>query len=318
MTRRVRLAALVLGTTLGAGAQTAAPPAAKAYFQLHTVAPGVYAAIAVPGSGAGSNSGFIVGDAAVCVVDTFQNVDAARALVAAIHAQTPLPIRYVINTHYHIDHVTGNRVFADAGAVILAQTHVRAWIHSENRKFLGDHPTPQRLAMVADLRAPDVTYEQGIDLYLGGREVEVRVLPGHTGGDSALKVDGTPVVFTGDLFWQHSLPNLIDANTALQIASLTQLEQWADAGAGPAVFVPGHGNVGTAADLAAFRDYLTYLRAQVADARARGLSGSALAASLQPAFTARYGDWTSFSHFIGPNLLQTDAELAGTKRFPGH
>lgn len=89
---------------------------AKPFFTLHNVGPGVCAAIAVPGGHAGSNSGFIIGDKAVLVVDSFEDADAARALLKVIHQKTALPVRYLINTHYHLDHVTGNGVYRQNAA----------------------------------------------------------------------------------------------------------------------------------------------------------------------------------------------------------
>jgi cyclase len=288
-------------------------PAAKPYFTLHRVAPGVYAAIDAPGSSAGSNAGFIVGRRAVAVVDTFESVPAARALLAAIRARTRLPVRYVVNTHYHIDHVTGNQVFADAGAVIFAQRNVRAWIHTQNLKFF-PRPTPAQRAWVAGLRSPDAVYAHGVTLYLGGREVDVRVLPGHTGGDSAVLIPDANVVFTGDLFWGHALPNLIDASTAPLLTSLAKLAQWPPRP--HAVFVPGHGVIGDRAALLAFRGYVATLRRLVAQARARGLRRQALVAAVLPKLKARYGTWGFFAHFAPLDLLETDAELAGRKSIP--
>lgn len=292
---------------------SAQAPAAKSYFVLHRLAPGVYAAVDNPGSSAGSNAGFVIGRRAVAVIDTFQSVPAARALLAAIRSRTRLPIRYVINTHYHIDHVTGNQVFADAGAVIFAQRNVRYWIHTLNLKFFS-HPTPAQRAWVAGLRSPDVVYTHGVTLYLGGRQLDVRVLPGHTGGDSAILVPDANVVFTGDLFWGHALPNLIDASTAPLLTTLTQLSRWPPRP--HAIFVPGHGVIGNRAALLAFRGYVAALRRLVAQARARGLRRQALVAAVLPELKARYGNWGFFSHFARLNLLETDAELAGRKSIP--
>ena len=274
---------------------TAMAVAQKPYFALHEVAPGVFAAIGTPGSGAGSNAGFIIGDNSVLVVDTFQKVEAAQALLAAIREKTALPVRFVVNTHYHLDHVTGNRVFADAGATIMAQRNVRAWIHTENLKFFGPHPTAAAQATVAGLRAPDLVYDDGVEIDLGRRRVVVEVRPGHTGGDSVVRTEGA--IFTGDLFWRHSLPNLIDASTGPLVATLRTLA--ADAPAGTA-FIPGHGEVGTAADVDEFRGYIEDLRHQTTPA----------------ALAAKYAGWTGYSHFIGPNLADMAAELNGTKRIP--
>lgn len=282
------------------------------FFALHEMGKGVYAAVAVPSSGAGSNAGFVVGTDSVAVIDTFEDPAAAEALLAAIHRITPLPVRYVINTHYHLDHVAGNTVFARAGAVVLAQRNVRAWERSENLKFFGEHPTPQERRRVATLGLPTVVYRDGLEIYLGGRKLVVRVLPGHTGGDSAVIVPDADVVFTGDLFWNHTLPNLIDANTAEQIASNDVFLRDYPA----ATFMPGHGEIGHAPEVRAFRDYLAALRQAVARAQKQGKTGGALVAAVLPELKREYGGWGWFDYFIRHNIEQTAAELNGKKRVP--
>ena len=104
-------------------------------FTLRKVGDGVWAVIARDYGKAFANAGFVVGDNGVAVIDTLQDPEAARALLAEIRKITQLPIRYVVNTHYHIDHVNGNDVFAGAGAMIVAHRHVRTWMRSENLKF---------------------------------------------------------------------------------------------------------------------------------------------------------------------------------------
>ena len=135
-------------------APNAAAPAPVNYFTLKPLGHNVFAAIAVPGSGAGSNSGFVIGDDGVAVIDSYQKVDAAKSLLAEIRKMTPLPVKYVINTHYHIDHVTGNGVYAEAGATIVAQKNVRDWIHTENKKFYGANITDAQKASVEGLTGP--------------------------------------------------------------------------------------------------------------------------------------------------------------------
>lgn len=284
----------------------------KSYFTLHQVSQGVWAAVSVPGSHAGGNSGFVVGSDGVLVIDTFQIPEAAQALLDTIHKTTPQPVRYVVNTHYHLDHVAGNGVYAQAGATVMAQENVRAWERSENLKFFGDTPKPEDRTMLESLTLPTLTYRDGLVIYLGNRKVVVRVLPGHTGGDSAVIVPDTQVVFTGDLFWNHCLPNLIDADMAQQIASNDAfLKDYPDA-----TFVPGHGEVGHATDVKDFRDYLANLRKAVADARAQGKSGQALVDLVLPELKKQYGDWNYFDYFVQHNIGQTEAELAGTKKRP--
>jgi glyoxylase-like metal-dependent hydrolase (beta-lactamase superfamily II) len=99
-------------------------------FALKQIGPNAWAAIDNPRAAepAGANAGFVIGDEAVAVIDTFWSVEASRQLLAEIRTRTKLPVRFVINTHYHLDHVAGNGIFADAGALIVAQHNVRGWI----------------------------------------------------------------------------------------------------------------------------------------------------------------------------------------------
>ncbi len=302
-----------LGVMVLVAAHTApAAQPAPQYFMLHPLGHRVWAAIARPGSPAGSNAGFVVGSKAVAVVDTFEDPDAARALLAAIRRSTDLPVRYVVDTHYHLDHVAGNNVFAAAGALVFAQRNVRFWERTENLKFFGKDITDRQRRMVASLGLPSVSYREGVDLDLGGRTLVVRVLPGHTGGDSAAIVPDADVVFTGDLFWNHTLPNLIDADTGAQIHSDDVFVRDYP----HATFVPGHGDVGDAADVRRFRDYLMALRRLVAAARAGEASRNELVDTVLPKLRDHYGGWGWFDHFARPNIEQTAAELAGNKRVP--
>lgn len=282
------------------------------FFALHEIGRGVWAAIAVPGSHAGSNSGFIVGDGGVLVVDSFENPDAAKALLKVIREKTPLPVRYLVNTHYHLDHVAGNGVYQAAGAVIMAQRNVRAWERTDNLKFFGDEITPTQRKMVQSYVLPSVLYQHGLEVHLGNRKVVVRVLPGHTGGDSIVVVPDADVVFTGDLFWDHGLPNLIDANTRAQIqTNAVFLRDYPTA-----TFVPGHGAIGKAADVRAFRDYLVALRQAITAAQDKHESGTALQQDVLGQLKGTYGTWNYFDHFAPLNVAQTLTELAGKKPLP--
>lgn len=302
------ISALALVATTAIAAGTPAP------FTLHEVAPGVWAAIdnaAANGARAGANAGFVIGSDGVLVVDTFENPDAAKELLNQIRQKTNLPIRFVVNTHYHLDHVAGNNIFAAAGATILAQQNVRAWERTENKKFFGAKITDAEKTMVESLALPSITYTDGVELYLGTRQVIVRSFPGHTGGDSALFIPDANVVFCGDLFWNHTLPNLIDASTKPWIETLDAgIQHHPDA-----VFVPGHGEVGRIQDVRDFRDFLSDLRNDVAQAQAAGKTDDALTAMVLPEIQQKYSTW-DFIGFAKPDIHYTDLELRGQKQIP--
>jgi cyclase len=303
------LAFCIFAGTIG-GAQTAEP------FLLKPLDHGAWAAIDNPAAKSeesGSNAGFVIGSDSVLVVDTFENPAAAQKLLATIRQKTTLPVRFVVNTHYHLDHVAGNGVFAAAGATVLAHQNVRRWERTENLKFFGDKITAEQRSSVEALRLPDVTYTQGATLYLGGtRNVVLRAMPGHTGGDTIVYDSEADVVFCGDLFWNHTLPNLIDASTKEWIETLDTLVKDYPS----AAFVPGHGDTaGKAGDVRAFRDYLLFLREAIAKAQSGGASSDVVLKAVLPQLKAKYGGW-AFPEFAEPDIQRTDEELRGVKRLP--
>ena len=281
-------------------------------FTLKPLGNNVYAAIDKPKSPAGSNAGFVIGDDGVAVIDTFEDAKAAEQLLGEIQKLTKLPVKFVVNTHYHLDHVTGNGVFARAGAVIIAQKNVRGWIHTENLKFFGANIKPEQKAWIDGLVAPSIGYESAIDLYLGSRKIQVRSFPGHTGGDSVVIIPDAQVVFTGDLFWKKTLPNLIDGTTDKWAESDAKLAaEWPKA-----AFVSGHGDVGTADDVLEFRGYLLDLRAMLSQPVKDGLMGDALVNAVLPGLKEKYGAWDFFEHFARRNIIDTAKELRGDKTIP--
>ncbi len=280
-------------------------------FTVKKLAEGVYAAISGDGSKAGSNAGFVVGSNGVLVVDTFVSTAAARDLLAEIRKITNLPIRFVVNTHYHLDHTGGNAVFAEAGATILAQRNLRGWLRTENLKFFGPSPKAEDRARVESLVLPDEVYTDAVDIYLGSRLIQVRYMLGHTGGDSVVIVPDANVVFGGDLIWQKHLPNLIDATTSDWVKTLEKLL----AEHPSATFVSGHGDIASADDVRDFHDYLVALRDDIAKAQAAGKSGQDLADTVSAQLKDKYGQW-GFPRFMPRNIEQTAAELAGSKKVP--
>ncbi len=281
-------------------------------FELKKIGEGVYAAISPGESKAGANAGFVIGDDSVAVIDTFEDAAAAKVLLEEIRKITKLPVRFVVNTHYHLDHVAGNGVFAETGAVVVAHRNVREWIHTENLKFFSAKITPEQKKLVESLAAPSVVYSDSLDLYLGSRHLVLRFFPGHTGGDTVVEIPDAHAVFCGDLFWRRTLPNLIDASTEKWIETLDKFQSIAPGVA----FVPGHGDVGNAADVKDFRGYLIELRTAVAVAQSEGKSGADVVEAVLPDLQAKYGTWDFFKYFAKGNIADTAKELKGEKRVP--
>ncbi len=308
MIRSAFAALLLLAISAQASAEAPLP------FVLKQVGPGVYAAIDGPEHKAGANSGFVIGDDGVLVIDSFFHPEATQALVAQIHRLTPKPIRYVVNTHYHIDHTGGDSVLKQAGATIIAHRNVRGWLRPENLHLLGDRITPEMKAQIQSLPLPDVTTTTSLTVWLGSRKVVVKTVLGHTGGDLDVYVPDAKVLFTGDLLWRKIPPNLIDASVKEWIA--TNSDFMALPGAAHITFVPGHGDV---ADLAGVRDsraYLIDLRRLVAKGRNAGLKGDSLTAYVEPKLKALHPRWSISDRSAAAEVRYMSDELAGRKRRP--
>jgi glyoxylase-like metal-dependent hydrolase (beta-lactamase superfamily II) len=283
-------------------------------FVLKQVGPGVYAAIDGPEHKAGSNAGFVIGDDGVLVVDAFFTPDAAQALVGEIRRLTPKPIRYVVNTHYHLDHTGGDQVLRDAGAIIVAHRNARGWLRTENAHLFGDRVTPELKARIAALPLPDLVTDKDLIVWLGSRKVVVTTVLGHTGGDLTIYVPDAKVLFTGDMLWRKVPPNLIDGSVAEWTATDANFEQMPDAA--QTTYVPGHGDVANLGDVEGFRGYLLDLRRLVEEGRKADLAGDALAREVTPKLRALHPDWTISDRAAAAEVRYMADELAGTKRRP--
>ena len=298
----------------GSTASAQENPVAPLPFVLKELGPGVYAAIDAPGHKAGSNSGFVIGDDGVLVIDAFFHEEAAKALVAQIRRLTPKPIRYVVNTHYHLDHTGGDAVFRSAGAIIIAHRNVRDWLRTNNLGLFGDAITADLRTQIAALPLPDLVTDKDLTVWLGSRKIVVRTVLGHTGGDLTIYVPDAKVLFTGDLLWRKIAPNLIDGSVAEWTATDADFAAMNDSQ--HIRYVPGHGDVADIRDVRDFREYLLRLRQLVSGARKVGLSGEALVGAVLPKLRASYLDWAISDRAGSAEVRDMDAELAGTKRRP--
>jgi glyoxylase-like metal-dependent hydrolase (beta-lactamase superfamily II) len=238
-----------------------------------------------------SNAGFVVTDEGVVVFDALATPALAQALLATIRAQTDRPIRRVIVSHYHADHIYGLQVFKAAGAEI--------WAREEGLEYLGSDAARDRLAQRRRDLSPWVDagthlvpadhwirMERGQSLAftLGGTRFEL--IDGgdsHSRGDLMLWMPTERVLFAGDLFFTRRLPFVVDGNSRQWLGALERMER-VDA----AVVIPGHGPASSdvQADLVTTREYLRFLREQM------GQAVDALE-SFEAAYAAV--DWSRFS-----------------------
>lgn len=304
------VAAMLVAGVLSHGRAANASPALP--FVLHQVGPGIYAAIDGPDHRSGSNSGFVIGDDGVVVIDAFFNLEAAKALIGEIRRLTPKPIRYLVNTHYHLDHTGGDQAFREAGAIIIAHRNVRGWVRTANIGLIGDRMTPELRSRIETLPLPDLVTDKDLTIWLGRRKVVVRTVLGHTGGDLSVFIPDARVLFAGDLLWRRVAPNLIDGSVRQWAATDAEFAAMPDAAR--TTFVPGHGELADLSDVREFEAYLADLRRLTQGGRRRGLKGDALAAAVGAKLKARHPDWNISDRAANAEVRYMDEELAGTKK----
>lgn len=308
------LGIFAVAIALGGTGFAQAPSSAALPFVLKQVGPGVYAAIDGPEHKSIANAGFVIGDDGVLVIDSLFTAEAAEALVSEIRRLTPKPIRYVVNTHYHVDHTGGDRVLREAGAVIIAHKNVRGWVRADNLNLFGDRTTPELKARIEALALPDLTTDKYLTIWLGSRKVEVKTVLGHTGGDLIVSVPDAKILFAGDMLWRKVAPNLIDGSVEQWSATAADFISGSDAA--EIRFVPGHGDVASSKDVEEFRSYLLELSRLVGEGRKAGLKGEALVQDVAPKMRAKYPDWTISDRSIAAEIRYMNDELAGTKQRP--
>ncbi|MFJ7142264.1 quinoprotein relay system zinc metallohydrolase 1 [Pseudomonas protegens] len=211
------------------------------------------------------NSGFIVTDSGVVVIDSGPSKRYGEALRRAIAATTDKPVIQLLLTHHHPDHVLGNQAFSDVPIGALAGT-------TDLLRQQGDAMAENLYRMVGDwMRGTEVVLptqvlEPGV-LEVGGHRLRLLSLSGHTGADLAILDENTGVLFAGDLvFYERALttPNSPGLEAWLKDLDTLQALPWK-------LIVPGHGPLASdAAPFAQMRDYLSWLDGLMRDGAARG------------------------------------------------
>jgi glyoxylase-like metal-dependent hydrolase (beta-lactamase superfamily II) len=202
--------------------------------------------------GEGGNIGVSHGQDGTVLIDD-QYAPLTPRIAAAVAAIPATPVKFVINTHWHGDHSGGNENLGKAGAVIIAQDHVRQRMSTEQvSSFLKRTTPPSPKAAL-----PVITFHHEVTLHLNGDTISVTHVPhAHTDGDALVKFVGANILHTGDVFVRYGLP-FIDTESGGSargmIAAQDAILALADTNTR---IIPGHGEVATRADVAAFRTML--------------------------------------------------------------
>ncbi|MGH8139845.1 MAG: MBL fold metallo-hydrolase [Steroidobacteraceae bacterium] len=223
----------------------------------------------------GGNIGVLAGERGVLLVDA-EYPELNHKVVAAVARISARPIRYVIDTHWHWDHVGANSNFARAGAIILSSEQTREHIVEAQRA----NRAPGKPYARDPAAIPSMTVGSGTKLHLAGQTVEViHVPPAHTDGDLVVRFIEADVLQTGDTFFHGFYPD-IDVEHGGTIDGMISLYDTLYSLCGPNTkVIPGHGPVANREDIRIYQSMLREVRNRVARAIAAGMSEEALIAS---------------------------------------
>ena len=236
-----------------------------------------------------ANIGFIVGDEAVAVVDTGGSYLVGKSLLEAIRAVTELPIKYVINTHVHPDHIFGNAAFSSEKPAFVGSTGLAQQMFARQDTYLRSlREQLGEKAEGSEIVLPTLKVEGEKTLDLGNRIIRLQAWPtAHTDTDLTVFDEKTKTLWTGDLLFSERTPSL-DGNIKGWLAAIPELEKIP-----AATVIPGHGHV-SQEPAQAWAKEKTYLETLLADVRSDIKAGNDMNHSMQHAAKSEKDKWVLF------------------------
>jgi cyclase len=218
-----------------------------------------------------SSAGVIVGDRDVIVVDSLANAAMTRSLLEEVRRVTDRPIRFLVNTHSHFDHVYTNHLFS--GATVVSSHRCREATRANRGAQAGHDAVFAGIFPDVDLTGgryteQDMSFSGSLCFHQGEREVRVLELGvGHSESDVVVHLPTERIVFCGDVFMSTVPPLPGEGHVSETIANYRAIEAL-----GADVYVAGHGDPGTLADVAAQRARVEDQFRRARECFARGLS----------------------------------------------
>ena len=276
-------------------------------FTVKPLSGGVYALF-----GRGGNVGFFVGPDAVLVVDS-QFKDIAPGIVAQIRRITDKPIKFLLNTHHHGDHVGGNEIFRQF-AMIVAHDNVRKRMLASPADILRDYPALLEAARTAadengikfyseqiewaktvkveQIAAPVMTFDSELRIHIGDETIDMwHTPPAHTDGDSAVYFEKANVVHMGDLLFNRVIP-FIDIQGGGSVRGYVDaLDKVAARVPANVTAIPGHGEITDMAGIKLLRQYIVDILDAASKAKKAGKSKDDF---LKDVDLPAYKDWNGY------------------------
>jgi len=274
------------------------------------VAPGIFvhigeaALMTAENDGATANVGFIIGESAVAVVDTGGSLREGQRLLAAIRARTDKPIRYVIYTHGHPDHVFGAAAFAGDGTEFVGHRNLPQAMAARGQFYLDAFRRIMGAQLLDGVRLipPTLLVDGTVKLDLGARILTLRSWPtAHSDNDLSVLDEQTKTLFAGDLVFLTHIP-VLDGSIRGWLGVIEDLS------AVPAErVIPGHGPVSEWPG--ALTDQRRYLETLASDVRKLVARGAPITVAADTAAATERSRWQLFDDYNARNATSAFSEI---------
>lgn len=265
--------------------------------------PGTYAYIQSEGTWFISNAGLLVDEEEAIVIDSLASGEMVRSFIQEIEKITDNPVKLLINTHFHGDHIYTNHFFQDATTICDTTTRNETVKSSPEEIELYSEIWSEIDFSESKITPQDISFDKEMRIYLENKEIHLdSVGPAHSPSDTFIYLPEEEIVFCGDLVFYLSTPFALMGNISNYIDAVENL-----IGLDAGIYIPGHGPPCNKEDLEEVLDYLSLVKEEAKKRFEEGMDYFEAAKDIN---LRRFADWANSERIVG-NVARAYSEFRG-------